>query len=138
MKNSKQIKRIISFGLIYLVIGIMSALITNPMESGGMQTALRLLALVLAISAFIYHISLQLFQSNNSVLKTASNAAIATALGTFLLAVLANIYNLLTEAENKNQLPLALIVWPAVTGLLAFLGGYVFIKIFYLIRSRRK
>jgi len=138
MENSKQIKRIISYGLIYLVIGIMSALITNPMESGGMQTALRLLALVLAISVFIYHISLQLIQSNNSVLKATSNAAIATAFGTFLLAVLANIYNLLTEAENKNQLPLALIVWPAVTGLLAFLGGYVFAKIFSLIRSRRK
>ena len=137
MKNNKRFKRIILFGLIYLVIGIMSALITNPMESTGIQTALRLLALVLAIAVFVIHIRLELFQSNNSVLKVSLNAAIATALGTFLLAVLANIYSILTAADNKNSLPLALIAWPAVTGLLAFLGGYVIAKIFSIIRSRR-
>jgi hypothetical protein len=137
-KRSKYIKLIISFGLIYLVIGILSALITNPMEPTGMQTSLRLLALALAIAAFVYHIRLELFKSNNSILRTALYAAIATAIGTFLLAVMANIHSILTAAENKDQLPLALIVWPAVTGLLAFLGGSVVAKIFSLIRLRRK
>lgn len=138
MKNSKHIKRIISFGLIYLVIGILSALITNPMEPTGMQTALRLFALALAIAAFVYHIKLDLFKSNNSIPKASLNAAIATAVGTFLLAILANIYGIITEADNKNQLLLALILWPVVTGLLTFLGGYVISKIFSLIRLRRK
>lgn len=138
MKNNKHIKHIISFGLIYLVIGILSALITNPMESTGMQTALRLVALALAITAFIYHVRLELFQSSNSVLKAALNASMAASVGTFLLAVLANIYSFSTSAENKNQLPFALIVWPAVTGLLAFLGGFVVAKIFSIIRSKRK
>jgi uncharacterized membrane protein len=138
MKNFKYIKRVISFGIIYLVIGILSAFVTNPMESTGMQTALRLLALAFAIAAFVYHIRLNLFHSNQSVLKAAINAAIATAFGTFLLAVLANINSILTEAENKNQMPLALIIWPVVTGLLAFLSGFVVAKIFSFIRSRRK
>jgi hypothetical protein len=136
-KNSKYIKLIILFGLIYFVIGILSALITNPMESTGMQAVLRLFALALAIAAFAYHISLELFQSTNSKLKAALYAAVAAAFGTFLLAVLANIYNILTAAEN-NSLPLALIVWPAVTGLLAFLGGYIVAMIFSFIHTRRK
>lgn len=138
MKSSKRIKGIILFGLIYLVIGILSALITNPMESNGMQAALRLLSLALAISAFIYHIRLELYHANNSVLNAALNAAAATAFGTFSLAVQANIYNLLASGVNKNQLPLALIVWPVVTGLSALLGGYFIAKLFSFIRSKRK
>lgn len=137
-KNNPRFKRIIFYGLVYLTVGIISALVTNPLESGGMQTALRLLALALAIAAFVYHIRLELFQSNNSIPKASLNASIATAFGTFLLAILANIYGIITEADNKNQLLLALILWPVVTGLLTFLGGYVISKIFSLIRSRRK
>jgi ABC-type transport system involved in cytochrome c biogenesis permease component len=138
IKNIKHIKKIILFGLIYLVIGIISAFITNPMEAAGMQAALRLLALMLAITLFVIHIRLELFQYNSSVLKSALNGAIATAIGTFLLAFLANVYNILKAGENKNQLLLSLIVWPAVTGLLSLLGGYVVAKIFSLIRSRRR
>ena len=130
IKNSKHIKQIILFGLFYLVIGIMSALITNPMETAGMQAAFRLFALALAITVFVFHIRLELFQYSSSLLISALNGAIATAVGSFLLAVLANVYNILTAEDNKNQLLLALIIWPAVTGLLALLGGYVVAKIF--------
>jgi hypothetical protein len=137
-KKSRHIKLIISFGLIYLAIGILSALITNPIESTGIQAILRLFALALAIVAFAYHIRLELFQNKNSVLKAALYAAIATALSTFLLAVLANIYIVFTAAENKGQLPLALIVWPTVTCMLAFLGGSLIAKIFSILSSRRK
>ncbi|MGH9933009.1 MAG: hypothetical protein ACREA9_27810 [Pyrinomonadaceae bacterium] len=114
----------------YLVIGVASALISNPVTARNIQALLRLAALFLGILVFVCHIRYEIIRLKRSRRTTAVRASIALAAGTFLLAVYAVLSAFVDTSHWDKSIALALIVWPLVTGFLGFLPAMVVAAIF--------
>jgi hypothetical protein len=112
----------ILFAMVYLVVGVA---FPNPPASNKMQFMWRLTAWLICAVAFAIHIGLAYFRFQNSLRGTALQAALSVALGAFGLAVAANIHALMTGTGNRRLLALALVIWPLLTGVPAFLVAFV-------------
>src|SRR5689334_9242048 len=108
---------VILFGLVYLLVGVA---FPNPSVSNKTQFTWRLAAWLTCAVAFAIHIWLEHFRLRNSPRRTALHASLAVALGAFGLAAAANIHALGTGTGNQRLLHLALVLWPIVTGVPAF------------------
>jgi len=108
--------------MVYLVVGVA---FPNPPASNKMQFMWRLTAWLICAVAFAIHIGLAYFRFQNSLRGTALQAALSVALGAFGLAVAANIHALMTGTGNRRLLALALVIWPLLTGVPAFLVAFV-------------
>jgi hypothetical protein len=75
--------------------------------------------------AFAMHIGYEHFRLRNSSLKTATHVSIAVALGAFVLAVRANLHGLSVGTGNQRLLAIALVAWPLITGVPAFVVALV-------------
>jgi hypothetical protein len=111
---------IVVFGLACLAIGMASALVSNPMPASAPRTALRLAALLLGMVAFISQMRFEVIRLQRAPRVAALKVSSAIALGVFLLAVFANICAWKASSSSPSLL-LALLIWPAVSGVLAFL-----------------
>lgn len=112
----------ILFGIVYLLVGVA---FPNPPVANKSQFMWRLAAWIICAVAFATHIWLEHFQLRSSPRATALHAALAVALGAFGLAVAANIHALTAGTGNKRLLALALVIWPLITGVPAFVVGLV-------------
>ena len=112
----------ILFGVVYLVVGVA---FPNPPASNEMQFMWRLGAWLICAVAFAVHIALSYFRFRNSPRRTALRAAVSVALGAFALAVGANIHALTAGTGNRRLLALALLIWPVITGVPAFVVAFV-------------
>lgn len=113
---------VILFAAVYLVVGVA---FPNPPASNKMQFMWRLAAWLICAVAFAIHICLALFRFENSPRRTALQAAAAVAIGAFGLAVAANIHSLTVGTGNQRLLALALVLWPLITGVPAFVVAFV-------------
>ena len=107
--------------MVYLVVGIG---LPNPPASNPSQFIWRLAAWLICALAFALHIGLELFRLRNSPLRTALHAAASVALGAFALAGAANIHALTAGTGNQRLLALALVIWPILAGLPAFVVAW--------------
>ena len=105
------------FGIVYLVVGVA---FPNPSALNKMQFVWRLAAWLTCAAAFVIHIWLEHFRLRNSPRSTALHASVSVALGAFGLAAVANIHALTTGTGNQRLLALALMIWPIMTGVPAF------------------
>ena len=78
-------------------------------------------------SALVYgaHTWYEQFRRANSPLTTAWHAALAVAIGAFGLAVAANIHEVAVSVRYRPALAVALVAWPIVTGVPAFLVALI-------------
>jgi uncharacterized protein (DUF486 family) len=83
------------------------------------------LGFLISAVAFMLHIGYEHFRLRNSVLITASRVSMAVALGAFALAVRANVHGYRIGSGNTRLLALALIAWPVITGVPAFVVALV-------------
>jgi hypothetical protein len=113
---------VILFGMVYLIVGVA---FPNPPASNKMQFMWRLAAWLICAIAFAIHIGLAYFRFQNSPRRTALQAAASVAIGAFGLALAANIHALTTGTGNQRLLALALVVWPLLTGVPAFVVAFV-------------
>ena len=114
---------VILFALVYLLVGVA---FPNPSVANKSQFMWRLAAWIICLVAFAIHILLEHFQLRNSPRATALHTSMAVALGAFGLAAAANIHALTAGTGNKRLLALALLIWPIISGVPAFvvaLGG---------------
>jgi hypothetical protein len=81
----------------------------------------RLAAWLTSAVAFAIHLWYEHFHLRNSPRRTALHASMAVALGAFALAGAANIHALRFATGNQRLLLLALVIWPILTGVPAFL-----------------
>ena len=88
------------------------------------ETWNRLGFLVSAV-AFALHIAYEQFRLRNRPLITAWHVALAVALGAFGLAVKANVHGYRFGTTRQSALAFALIAWPLLTGIPAFLVALV-------------
>lgn len=107
-------------GVLYFVVGRVFAL------PSGHVSAWRLAAWVVSGAVYASHIGYEHFRLNNSPRATALHAAIAVALGAFLLAVAATIHAVTAPSHAPYwRYLLALVLWPIITALPACLVALV-------------
>jgi hypothetical protein len=111
----------ILFGTVYLLIAVA---FPNPPASDKMQFMWRLAAWVITAVAFATHIGLEHFRFRNSPGRTARHASVAVALGALALAAAANIHARTAGTGNRRLLALALVFWPIIAGVPAFVAAW--------------
>jgi hypothetical protein len=131
-----KVRKVLSVGIVYLFIGIATAAISNPMSDTRAQTMWRLASLVISAAVFACHIWPEMNRRHNTVRRTALESSGAVALGTFLLAVSANIHAMSRNAETSGSLLLALLIWPIITGASSYIVAIVLSKRMARMRSK--
>jgi hypothetical protein len=118
-------RTVILFGAVYFVIGIASIALADRAGSTQMRDTWRLLSFLTSGFAFAVHIGYEHFRLRNSPRTTATHAAMAVAVGAFALAVSANIHGQWVHSTQQRLLAFALVAWPALTGVPAFVVALV-------------
>jgi hypothetical protein len=110
------IRAVILVGIVYFVVGRVFALPSTHVRGW------RLAAWVVSGVVYVAHIGYEHFRQNNPPRATALHAALAVALGAFLLAVAATIHAVMNPVHASFWLySLALVLWPIFTAFPAFL-----------------
>jgi hypothetical protein len=112
-------------GVVYFVVGYGSAAL-DPSVSDRARFVWRLAAWALSAAVFAAHIGYEHFRLGDSPRAIALHSAAAVALGAFLLAAAATVH----AATATSHAPfwrflLALVLWPIITALPAFLVALV-------------
>jgi len=105
-------------GVVYFLVG------RFPVPPAHLQ-AWRLAAWGVSGVALAAHIGYEHFRLRNSARFVALHAAVAVAIGAFLLAVAGMIHSLWTTSTLRPVWFLALVLWPAFTAVPAFLVAFV-------------
>jgi hypothetical protein len=112
----RSLRAVILVGVVYLAAGLTFA--TLAAASTQMRTTWRLAAWVISLAAFAAHIWYEHAQLRSAPRTAALHVALAVALGAFGLAVAANVHA--QAPANHQRVALALVLWPVVTALPAF------------------
>jgi len=131
-------QRVATFGLVYLGLGVGSAIISNDLESASLQASIRVGIFVVAVAFFYWHFHVELARSTGRLRVSALITSGALAFGTLLLAF----YAVGAAWWNSSHLPTsllpALLIWPVATSLPAFLAALVLGSVMLRIRRRAK
>jgi hypothetical protein len=118
-RRQEWIRVALLFGVVYFVIGRLFALPADHVR------VWRLAAWMVSGVAYAAHIGYEHFKLRSSPRSTAVHVAVAVAIGAFALAVAGMIHSLSTTSTIRPVWLLALVIWPAVTAVPAFLGALV-------------
>ncbi len=119
------LRAVILLGALYLVTGLAFGAFAGWSASNQMRVTWRLLAFVTSAVAFAVHIGYEHFRLGNSRLRTAAHASMAVAVGAFGLAVAANIHGVWVASSHQRSPAFALVAFPAVTAIPAFVVALV-------------
>jgi hypothetical protein len=123
--HKQWIRAAIVLGVVYFIFGIAFAEFAGRSASNSMRVTWNRLGFLASAAAFALHISYEHFRLGNSPRITALHASIAVALGAFALAVSANLHGMWVGTNNKRLLAFALVAWPALTAVPAFVTALV-------------
>ena len=123
--RKRWLRAVILLGTAYFVVGIAFAALAGSAGSNSMRETWNRLGFLASAIAFALHIGYEHFRLRNSALVTASHVAIAVALGAFALALNANVHGLRLGSTHHRLLAFALIAWPAITAVPAFVVALV-------------
>jgi hypothetical protein len=118
-RRQQWIRAALLVGVVYFLIGKVFALPANHVQ------AWRLAAWLVSGVAYATHFGYEHFRLRNSPRLAAYHVAVAVAIGAFGLAVAGMIHSLSTASVIRPVWLLAIVVWPAVTAIPAFLGALV-------------
>ena len=111
---------VLLIGGFYCTVGILFGVFAAWSESNQMVVAWRVASFVVSAIAFALHIAYEHFRLGNRPLTTAWHTSLAVALGAFCLAVAANIHAIGVATANHRLIAAALVIWPLMTGIPAF------------------
>jgi nitrate reductase NapE component len=112
-------------GLLYPAIAVASSELAAAVASSQMQFFWRLSAFVISGVVLAAHIAYEYFRLRNTMWPTAWHAALAVALGAFVLALMANIHDLVSASGYRSRMLIALVAWPILTAVPAFIVALV-------------
>ena len=121
--DHRWLRAVILLGVVYLVVGLTFARLAAWSGSDRLRIMWRLAAFLASAAVFAAHIGYEHFRLGNSPRTTALHSSMAVALGAFALAVAANVHAQWAASNNPRSLALALVAWPALCGLPAFVVG---------------
>jgi len=113
-------------GALYLIIGVGFAPLSVPSVFFW-----RLAAWIVSAGVYAAHIGYEHFRIRSSLHSTALHVAFGAAIGAFGLAAVANVHSLLTGTGNLRLLRLALLIWPLITGVPAYVVAFVFTAVLF-------
>ena|SRR5438309_449195 len=116
---------VILLGGLYLAIGIASAALAGAAASNQLRSFWRLSAFVISAVVFAAHIAREHFRLRNTARPTAWHASLAVAFGAFALALAANIHDLGSASGYRPRMLIALVAWPLLTAVPAFIVALV-------------
>ena len=134
-RRKQWLRTVILFGMLYVVVGIALGELANRAALSQIR-AWRLAAWVISTVAFAAHIMYEHFRLRSSPVTTALHASLAIALGAFLLAVAANIHGQRVASSHQKALALALVAWPVLTAIPAFVAALIASAVLTLLRRR--
>jgi cytochrome bd-type quinol oxidase subunit 2 len=134
--NRPWLRRVILFGVAYPIVGITFAALANSADTNSTQVVWRLTAWLAGVIVFAVNIGYEHFRLRSSAFSTALRASLAVALGAFVLAAAANLQALWATPSNHRSLALALVVWPIVAAVPAFVVALAAAA--WLTRRRRR
>jgi hypothetical protein len=108
-------------GVAYLAIGLVFATLGGAAAPGPMRMTWRLLAWLLSAVVFAAHTGYEVLRRRRRPAATALHVSIAVALGAFALAAAANLHSRAIAGGQHRLLLVALVAWPVLTALPAFL-----------------
>jgi uncharacterized protein (DUF486 family) len=123
--QQRWLRTVILPSVVYLVIGLAFGAFAGWSASNQMRFTWRLSAFLTSAVVFAAHIGYEHFRLGNSPRITASHASMAVAVGAFALAVAANVHGVWVASSHQRALAFALVAWPALTAIPAFLVALV-------------
>src|SRR2546422_8055795 len=102
-----------------------SAALAGAAASNPMRSFWRLSAFVISAVVFAAHIAYEYFRLRNTARRTAWHASGAVAFGAFALALAANIHDLGSASGYRPRMLIALVAWPLLTAVPAFIVALV-------------
>jgi hypothetical protein len=126
--NPQWFRMTLLFAIVYALVGITFAALAG-------SSVPRLAAWFVSAATFAIHLGYEHFRLRSSPARAALHAAVAVALGAFALAVWVNVHSYRAASGHRSPLmPLALVAFPVVTGVPAFVVGLIAVSI--LARTR--
>ncbi len=122
VSGRSSVRAIVLVAVAYVVIGVVSSSLARSAD-GDQMRLWRLAAWVASAAVAAAQIWYEHYRVGSSPRPTALRAAGAVALGAFGLALAANIHWLLAAARGQRSPLLALVAWPVITAVPAFLGA---------------
>ena len=119
------VRPVILSGVAYFVVGIVFAGLAGASVSHQARILWRLAAWVAAGAVYVTHVAYEHSRLGNPPRPAALHIALAVAVGAFALAGHAIIHSLSTGSAPGHFLPLALVIWPVITALPAFVVALV-------------
>jgi uncharacterized protein (DUF486 family) len=128
--NQRWLRMAMFFAIVYPVVGITFAFAASK----GMVVFWRLAAWLVCAAAFAVHLWYEHVRLRSPPSRAALHVSLAVALGAFLLAVWINVHGYWSAGGHQSPFaPLALVLFPVVTGVPAFVVALV---VSFLIRRR--
>jgi hypothetical protein len=124
-RRQRWLSRVILVGLLYPAVGIASAALAGAAASSQMQFFWRLSAFVISAVVFAAHIAYEHFRLRNTAWPTAWHVSLAVAFGAFVLALVPNIHDLGSASGYRPRMLVALVAWPLLTAVPAFIVALV-------------
>jgi hypothetical protein len=120
MPRNSWLRTAIVFGVSYAAVGILLALPTSNVR------AWRLAAWALSALLYVLHLTYEQFKLRYAPRLMALHVASAVGMGALLLAVSATIHSLFAPPDySRWKFALALVLWPIITALPAFLFAFM-------------
>ena len=113
------LRAVLLAGFLYLAIGLATADLARL--SGGPW---RLVAWATSLVVFLTHLAYERGRLRSAPVTAALHASVSVALGAFGLALAATL-RATASGNYRAAFALALVAWPAITGVAAFVAGWV-------------
>jgi hypothetical protein len=123
--NPRWLGKAILAGVLYAAVGVGSAALAGAAASDQMRSFWRLSAFVICAVVFAAHFAHEHFRLRSTVRTTAWRASVAVAFGALALALVANIHDLGSASGYRPRMLIALVAWPLLTGVPAFIVALV-------------
>lgn len=132
----ESMRAIVCVGVLYLIVGLISASLAKGAASHQGVVTARLAAWIISAIAFGAQIVYEQVRLQHSTGTTARHVALAAGLGAFGLAAAANVNALMDPARQPSLiLMLSLAIWPIMTALPAFIVALVSAMILAKVRQ---
>lgn len=123
--RKRWLRAVVLLGVVYFVVAIAFGAFASRAASSSMRETWNRLAFLASGIAFAVHIAYEHFRLRNTPRITAWHTALAVALGAFALALKANLHDLGSASGYRPRMLIALVAWPLLTGLPAFIVALV-------------
>jgi len=125
LAHQRWLRTVIIVGVVYFIVNIAFAAFAGWSASNSMRVTWNRLGFLISAVAFAVHIGYEHFRLGHSPRITAAHASAAVALGAFALAVAANVHGLWVGSSHPRLLVFALVAWPLLTIVPAFVVALV-------------